>query len=297
MSGDDRWWGMQYWVWTLEMLYWPLHAADAIDLAEPFFQMYVRQLPAAKKAAEQRLGVEGAFYPETTHPDGPVILTDKAAKEYQDVLLEREPKNSLSLSTRIQCQHDSHLFYTVSGDGPSEKSYAAIGHLVSSGSEIAHHAWWRYRYSGDKEWLRDNAYPLLRETVEFYRNFVKKGDDGKYHIYNTNVHEQYFCANDGIMDLAAIRGTAPLAIRAAEILGVDAELRDKWQELLDNLAPYPMGSDPEAKGLDHNVLAEDVWATGHLGKVAKAFGDERTSSRAEIRPSRRTLRMDSKIPA
>lgn len=69
------------------------------------------------------------------------------------------------------------------------------------------------------------------------------------------------------MDLAAIRGTAPLAIRAAEILDVDADLRTKWVELLENLAPYPMGSDPRAKALTGGVLAEDVWAAGYLGDV------------------------------
>ena len=126
---------------------------------------------------------------------------------------------------------------------------------------------WRYRYTGDKEWLRTNAYPLLRGTVEFYRHLVERGDDGRYHIYGTNVHEDFWGVKDGIMDLAAIQGTTPLAIRAAEILAVDAEMRAEWQELLDNLAPYPMGHEEESKALTGGVLADDVWAAGHLGDV------------------------------
>jgi hypothetical protein len=43
-TGDQRRWVSQYWVWTTEMLYFPLLAADAVDLTEPFFNMYVRQL-------------------------------------------------------------------------------------------------------------------------------------------------------------------------------------------------------------------------------------------------------------
>ncbi len=69
------------------------------------------------------------------------------------------------------------------------------------------------------------------------------------------------------MDLAAIRGTVPLAIRAAEILDVDAELRGHWTELLSKLAPYPMGNDLRAKALTGSVLADDVWAAGGLGDV------------------------------
>ena len=98
-------------------------------------------------------------------------------------------------------------------------------------------AWWRYRYTGDQQWLRTHGYPLLRGTVEFYRHLVKKEEDGRYHLSGTNVHEDFWGVRDSIMDLAAIRGTAPLAIRAAEILEVDAELRGQWKDLLEHLAP------------------------------------------------------------
>ncbi len=270
VNGDRRFWGMQIWVWTTEMLYWPLYAADALDLTDPFLQMYVRQLPAAEKAARQRWGVSGAFFPETTHPDGPVVLPDDAAKEYRDFFLDRKPKSSLSTRTVALCRYDAQLYVTTTG----EKPYSYIGHIVSSGSEIAQQAWWRYRYSGDNKWLREGAYPLLRGTVEFYRHLVQKGDDDRYHIIGKNVHEQYWVANDGIMDLAAMRGTVPLAIRAAEIMNVDADLRAEWQELLENLAPYPMGSDPQAKALTGSALAEDVWAAAHLGKVNKRTFNE-----------------------
>lgn len=54
-TGDQRAWGSQYWVWTTEMLYMPLLAADAADLTDPFFNMYVRQLPNAEQAARQRI--------------------------------------------------------------------------------------------------------------------------------------------------------------------------------------------------------------------------------------------------
>ena len=47
---------------------------------------------------------------------------------------------------------------------------------------------------------------------------------------------------------------------------VDAELRAAWQELLDNLAPYPMGKDPQSRALTGGVLADDGWAAGHRGE-------------------------------
>ena len=267
-DGDVRHWGAQFWIWTTEMHYCPLFAADAVDLTKPYFDMYLQQLPDCEKAGLQRWGVQGAFYPETTPFDGPVILPGDVAKEFQDVYLGRKNNLRLSKDARALGQYDSSLRVLAGSETElAAGRYTWISHVASSGCELAVQAWWRYRYTGDTEWLRSHAYPLLKGTVEFYRNLVEKGEDGRYHIHGTNVHEDFWGATDGIMDLAAIRGTAPLAIRAAEILGVDDELRLQWQGLLDHLAPYPMGSDPESKALTGGVLADDVWAAGHLGHV------------------------------
>ncbi|MCA9860135.1 MAG: glycoside hydrolase N-terminal domain-containing protein [Thermomicrobiales bacterium] len=263
-SGDQRRWGSQYWVWTTEMLYFPLLAADAIDLTEPFFNMYVKQLPNCERAAKQRWGVSGAYFPETTAFDGPTVLPDDVAAEFQDVLLGRKPHAELTPRAKGLCQFDSQLNVVTE---PYKGRFSWISHVASSGSELAIHAWWRYRYTGDQEWLRTHAYPLLRGTVEFYRHLVRKEADGRYHLSGTHAHEDFWGVKDSIMDLAAIRGTAPLAIRAAEILDVDPDLRRRWKELLENLAPYPMGNAPQAKALTGGALAEDVWAAGYLGEM------------------------------
>jgi len=110
------------------------------------------------------------------------------------------------------------------------------------------------------------AYPLLRETVEFYRTLARKGDDGLYHLYGLNQFEGGYGTNDGTIDLGAIRGTAPLAIRAAEILEVDVDLRAKWREFADKLTPYTMSSDPRTYGVVKDCEV-DVWAYGIPGDV------------------------------
>ena len=264
-TGDKRDWGSQYWVWTTEMLYFPLLAADAIDLADPFFNMYVRQLPHCEHAARQRWGIPGAYFPETTAFDGPKVLPDDVAIEFQDVFLGRKPLTKMSPRAKELCQFDCQLNVVTQPPAGSRMSW--ISHVASSGSELAIHAWWRYRHTGDQDWLRTHAYPLLRGTVEFYRHLVKKEADGRYHLTGTHAHEDFWGVKDSIMDLAAIRGTVPLAIRASEILDVDSELRDQWKELLRNLAPYPLGNDPQAKALKGGALADDIWAAGYLGEV------------------------------
>jgi hypothetical protein len=267
-DGDHRLWGAQYWVWTTEMHYFPLFAADAVDLMTPYFDMYRAQLSRCEAAGLQRWGAQGAFYPETAAFDGPVILPDDVAIEYQDVLLGRKSALQLSDRARALGQYEAGLrVLACARDELAAGRYTWISHVMSSGCELAVQAWWRYRYSVDLKWLCSHGYPLLRGAVEFYRHLAERGADGLFHVYGTNVHEDFWGAHDGIWDLAAIRGTTPLAIRAAEILGVDATLRVQWQDLLDNLAPYPMGSDPQSRALTGAVLADDIWAAGHLGHV------------------------------
>ena len=41
-SGDKREWGAQFWVWTTEISHFPLFAAGATDLTDPYFDMYVQ---------------------------------------------------------------------------------------------------------------------------------------------------------------------------------------------------------------------------------------------------------------
>jgi hypothetical protein len=84
----------------MEMGYWPLYAADAVDLTRPYWEMVLRQLPDCRRAAQQRWGIQGAYYPETTPFDGPVILPEDVAQEYQDVYLGRKKNTDLSERAR-----------------------------------------------------------------------------------------------------------------------------------------------------------------------------------------------------
>jgi len=266
-DGDARDWGTQFWLWTMEMLYWPLHAADACDLTEPFFEMYRQALPTMATAARQRWDANGFFLPETMPFDGPVELPTDLVTEYRQRFLHDPAGASVSQRLASCCSYDWHLEASTSRPDPAFAGYSWISHVASSGAELAVHAWWRYRYTGDHVWLATHAYPFLRGVVEFYRSLACRGDDGFWHIHGTNAHEDFWGVTDSIMDMAAIRGTVPLAIRAAEMLGEDTDLRGTWREFLAQLAPYPMGADPRARALTGGVLADDAWAAGLQGKV------------------------------
>jgi hypothetical protein len=154
------------------------------------------------------------------------------------------------------------------GAGP----YGAVNHIFGSSAKIAYLFWRRYEYTLDREWLRQRAYPMLHGAVEFYRNYpnLKRGADGKYHIHHVNSNESVWGARDTDEDLSSLRGVLAAALRASDILGVDAGLRPLWREFLSNLAPLPTSAHPEAlKPADY--MGPEVFVRG-LKPVLKAAG-------------------------
>ena len=78
------------------------------------------------------------------------------------------------------------------------KSSATARTSSSVGSRIGALAWQRYQFTMDKDWLRDRAYPFIKGSAEFYRNFpnFKKDADGKYHIHHVNNGESPWNSSD-----------------------------------------------------------------------------------------------------
>jgi hypothetical protein len=259
-NGDMREWGSQYW-WHNEGCYYNgLGPANRLELMDPMFSMYSKMYDSCALAARQQWGSQGIYIPETTFFDGLENLPDDIAAEMRELYLLRKPWEQRSTRFREFADpkppHSSRWnwkgvgkwvngtwTYTDKGAGP----YGAVNHILSSGAKIAFLYWQRYEYTQDQIWLRDRTYPILKGIAEFYRNFpnVKKGMDGKYHIHYVNNHEPIEGAQDTMEEISAMRGIFPMAIRASEILGVDAEIRPVWREFVENLAPLPTNEMPD----------------------------------------------------
>ena len=153
---------------------------------------------------------------------------------------------------------------------------------------------WAYRYTRDKQLLREKIYPFLREIVRFWAAFMEKGEDGRYHIPLTVPAEIFTLTRDAIAPLSLLKPCLQLAIEAAELFDLDAKERRQWEDLLANYPPYPMRKGIIVDGadipLDHPshftyrlypvVLShdddKDVWrAVGRtLDHIAPSFRSE-----------------------
>jgi hypothetical protein len=249
-NGDLREWGSEYW-WHNQGTYFNgLEPANRPELMAPVFATYSRNFESYARAARQQWGSQGIWIPETTWFDGLEDLPDGVAAEMRDLYLHKKPWKEHSAEFMKYAQGKSgmdtrwnwRILPTANavqdGDiGP----FAWTSHILSSTAKIAYAYWLHYAYSADKDWLKTQAYPMIRGAAEFYRNFpnVYKDTDGKYHIRYVNNHESNWGTSDTPEELLAMHEIFPLAIRASEILNVDADMRPLWKEVLDNLTPIP----------------------------------------------------------
>lgn len=114
---------------------------------------------------------------------------------------------------------------------------------------LAEHLWWRWEYSLDKGFLRDKAYPFLKLVAEFYEDYLVRDDKGRLVTVPSQSPENTFVGGaspvsicvGATMDILLIREVLARCLRATEILGIDDQLRPKWEQILRDLPPYQIG--------------------------------------------------------
>lgn len=105
---------------------------------------------------------------------------------------------------------------------------------------IANHYWSRYLYTQDLDWLVTYGYPVLRDCALFYLDFLKPGDDSRYHAFPSGQGESFFTGSvsdytDRPQVVRHIRYCLDSAVQAAELLETDAELVREWHLRLQGI--------------------------------------------------------------
>ena len=116
---------------------------------------------------------------------------------------------------------------------------------------LARHYWDRYAFSGDRRFLRERAWPAMKEAAEFYLDYmVEDPKTGKLLAGPSQSPENSFIAPDGsrcdidiapAMSQEIVYDLLTNVIRTAEILGIDREFRDKAAAARARLLPLAIG--------------------------------------------------------
>lgn len=147
--------------------------------------------------------------------------------------------------------------------------------------------WEHYLYTGDKEFLANRTFQLLREGARFYASFVTLEEDGYYHVVPTASPEHWGLTKDfernkdSQSSLTLIRYHLNAAYQAAKILGLEEEDRDNWKHIADNMAPFPT-YDTKAGPIFVDVLgAPPITYNISVPLTAIYWGDEITPDSPE----------------
>jgi len=135
-----------------------------------------------------------------------------------------------------------HNFDLWRGTAPINASNHGI--WPTGGAWLCQHLWWHYQFGGDKQFLAERAYPIMKDAALFFVDVLvedPRNDDGWLICGPSNSPENGGLVMGPTMDHQIIRNLFGNVIEASEILGVDAELRAKLAEMRGRIAPNQIG--------------------------------------------------------
>ena len=103
------------------------------------------------------------------------------------------------------------------------------------------HFWEHYAFSGDKAYLKAVAYPLLKETCEFWEDHLKALPDGRL-VVPEGWSPEHGPVEDGVSyNQEIVWDLFHNYVQAADALGMDKAYRDKIAGLRDHLVVPKIG--------------------------------------------------------
>jgi alpha-L-fucosidase 2 len=122
--------------------------------------------------------------------------------------------------------------------------FGASGYLwnKTTNAWYAQHFWEHYAFSRDKAFLREVAYPMMKEASAFWQDYLKVLPDGRL-VAPQGWSPEHGPVEDGVSyDQQIVWDLFNNTVEAADVLGVDRALRDKLAGMRDRLAAPRVGS-------------------------------------------------------
>ena len=191
---------------NVQMNYWPAEVCNLPELHEPLHKLVASLVEPGRKTARAYYNARGWVAHVITNPWG----------------------------------------FTSPGEA------ASWGATVSGSAWLCQHLWEHYAFTLDRDFLRW-AYPILKGSAEFYLDNLVEEPKHKWLVTGpSNSPENAFRLPDGktshvclgpTIDMQLLRELFGNTARAAEILGLDADLRRELAAKRARLAPNQVGPD------------------------------------------------------
>jgi len=209
---DYRTWGACYWNQNIRLLYWPLAAAGDFDLLQPWFNMYVKDIPLVEDRTRQYFHHDGGAFIETIYFWGLPNVND----------------------------------FGWHNPGPELES-GWMRYHIQGGLDILAQMLDYYEYTQDASFARDSLLPLANTVITYYDQHWQRGPDGKILLSPAQSIETYqSTAVNPTPDIAGLMSTLPRLLSLPPNLAGEKQ-RSMWSRVLKDLPPIPMGRTARGK--------------------------------------------------
>lgn len=148
----------------------------------------------------------------------------------------------------------------------------------TGGVWVTTHMWEHYLFTKDTEFLKTRAFPVIKEAVEFFIDYVFEDKETEYITCGPSISPENAFLVDGQAYTASIGATYEIVmireifnifIKASEELGYTNDLVDKVKSTAARLLPFQVGATGELKEWAHDFKAADAQHrhTSHLLSV------------------------------
>ena len=125
-----------------------------------------------------------------------------------------------------------------------------------------------YLYTRDEDFLKNRAYPFMKECALFYEDFLVLDENGFLKSYPADSPENRpngnfegagrisVCINP-TMDFALLKELLTNLVASANALGVDFDKVEKWSTMLSQIPPYEINEDGAIKEWMHKDFLDN----------------------------------------
>ncbi len=131
---------------------------------------------------------------------------------------------------------------------------------------LTSHLWERYLFQGDKTFLEQEVYPLLKGVVLFFKDWLVPNQEGylvtpigqspeNFFLYDNDKKAKF--SSGPTMDMAIIRESFTRYLKTCEILDIREDLMETISSKLDKLLPYQIGKHGQLQEWQHDFDEHD----------------------------------------
>lgn len=146
--------------------------------------------------------------------------------------------------------HNSDIWATSNPVGDFGRGHPRWANWTMGGVWLSTHLWEHYEFTLDKDYLEDEAYPLIKGAVQFCLGWMIKDNKGHWITSPGTSPENVYINKEGYngetlygatADLAMIRELFEDFLKASNALDISDGFTEQVKKTLDDLHPYSIG--------------------------------------------------------